>query len=101
MQVIAPLSTLPHWKREFDTWTRCNTVLYHDTAGRVRWPRPWVDAGVMCEREPCRCGVLHHSPDVKTLALWFAGDCWSAGARGNPKIRVVLLGQGFFRGEYH
>ena len=35
-QIIAPLSTLPHWKREFDTWTRFNTVLYHDVGGRVR-----------------------------------------------------------------
>jgi hypothetical protein len=35
-QVIAPLSTLPHWKREFDGWTRLNTIVYHDAGGRVR-----------------------------------------------------------------
>lgn len=31
--VVAPLSTLPHWKREFDSWTQLNTVLYHDGQG--------------------------------------------------------------------
>ena len=27
--VIAPLSTLPHWQREFEGWTDLNVVLYH------------------------------------------------------------------------
>uniref|UniRef100_M4BRS8 Uncharacterized protein n=1 Tax=Hyaloperonospora arabidopsidis (strain Emoy2) TaxID=559515 RepID=M4BRS8_HYAAE len=27
--VIAPLSTLGHWQREFDSWTDLNTVVYH------------------------------------------------------------------------
>jgi chromodomain-helicase-DNA-binding protein 7 len=26
--VIVPLSTLPHWKREFDTWTTLNAVVF-------------------------------------------------------------------------
>jgi superfamily II DNA or RNA helicase len=30
--VIAPLSTLPHWKREFEGWTDMNVVVYHGTA---------------------------------------------------------------------
>ena len=29
--VIAPLSTLGNWKREFDGWTDMNAVYYHDT----------------------------------------------------------------------
>ena len=31
--VLAPLSTLGHWKREFDEWTDMNVLYYHDPAG--------------------------------------------------------------------
>lgn len=27
--VIAPLSTIPNWEREFRTWTELNVVVYH------------------------------------------------------------------------
>jgi SNF2 family DNA or RNA helicase len=27
--VIAPLSTIPHWKREFEGWTDMNPIVYH------------------------------------------------------------------------
>jgi chromodomain-helicase-DNA-binding protein 7 len=27
--VVAPLSTLPHWQRELESWTKLNTVIYH------------------------------------------------------------------------
>ncbi len=27
--VIAPLSTIPHWKREFENWTEMNAIVYH------------------------------------------------------------------------
>lgn len=27
--IVAPLSTLVHWKREFEAWTDLNTVVYH------------------------------------------------------------------------
>ena len=30
--VIAPLSTLAHWQREFMNWTGLNTIVYHGTA---------------------------------------------------------------------
>ena len=30
--VVAPLSTIPHWKREFDGWTNMNCVVYHGNA---------------------------------------------------------------------
>jgi len=32
--VIAPLSTLDHWKRTAEEWTYMNTVLYHDSNGQ-------------------------------------------------------------------
>ena len=31
--VIAPLSTLDHWKRTAEDWTHMNTLLYHDQQG--------------------------------------------------------------------
>jgi len=30
--VVAPLSTLEHWKREFNTWTNLNAIVYHGSA---------------------------------------------------------------------
>lgn len=27
--VIAPLSTIPHWRREFESWTSMNCIVYH------------------------------------------------------------------------
>ena len=29
--IVAPLSTLGHWQREFETWSNLNVVLYHGT----------------------------------------------------------------------
>ena len=30
--IIAPLSTIPHWYREFTGWTNLNTIVYHGSA---------------------------------------------------------------------
>ncbi|OHT13629.1 SNF2 family N-terminal domain containing protein [Tritrichomonas foetus] len=30
--VIAPLSTLPHWRNEFERWTKLNVIIYHGGA---------------------------------------------------------------------
>lgn len=30
--IVAPLSTIPHWYREFSTWTTMNAVVYHGSA---------------------------------------------------------------------
>lgn len=27
--VIAPLSTIPNWQREFEAWTDLNVIVYH------------------------------------------------------------------------
>lgn len=32
--VIAPLSTLSHWKRVFEDWTHLNAILYYDSKGK-------------------------------------------------------------------
>ncbi|KAL3898148.1 MAG: hypothetical protein SGPRY_012903, partial [Prymnesium sp.] len=35
--VVAPLSTLPHWQREVESWTHMNVVVYHgNAAARAR-----------------------------------------------------------------
>ncbi|KAJ8279767.1 hypothetical protein COCON_G00068330 [Conger conger] len=34
--VIAPLSTIPNWEREFRTWTDLNVVVYHGSQGSRR-----------------------------------------------------------------
>lgn len=33
--VVAPLSTLDHWKRTAEDWTDFNSVLYYDEGGRA------------------------------------------------------------------
>ena len=30
--IVAPLSTLPHWQREFENWTDLNVIVYHGSA---------------------------------------------------------------------
>ncbi len=30
--IVAPLSTIPHWLREFTSWTSLNTIVYHGSA---------------------------------------------------------------------
>jgi SNF2 family DNA or RNA helicase len=38
--IVAPLSTLPNWKREFENWSGMNVVVYHDQGGAEgRWER--------------------------------------------------------------
>jgi SNF2 family DNA or RNA helicase len=31
--VIAPLSTIGNWSREFEVWTDLNAIVYHGTSG--------------------------------------------------------------------
>ena len=31
--VIAPLSTLGFWRREIESWTSLNVIMYHDNEG--------------------------------------------------------------------
>ena len=32
--IMAPLTTLQHWKRVFDEWSDLNSVLYYDNRGK-------------------------------------------------------------------
>ena len=31
--IVAPLSTMGHWRREFENWTDANVCFYYDTEG--------------------------------------------------------------------
>jgi len=42
--IVAPLSTIPHWYREFTGWTNLNTIVYHGSAN---------DRSVVRESEFC------------------------------------------------
>lgn len=33
--VLAPLSTLSHWKRTFDEWSYLNTICYYDEESKI------------------------------------------------------------------
>lgn len=39
--IIAPLSTLSHWQREFQSWTDLNAIVYHGTADDRRLIREY------------------------------------------------------------
>uniref|UniRef100_A0A673H5K7 Chromodomain-helicase-DNA-binding protein 7-like n=1 Tax=Sinocyclocheilus rhinocerous TaxID=307959 RepID=A0A673H5K7_9TELE len=45
--VIAPLSTIPNWEREFRTWTELNVVVYHGSQAS----RKTIQAYEMCYRD--------------------------------------------------
>ena len=46
--VIAPLSTIPNWEREFRTWTELNAVVYHGSQAS----RKTIQAYEMYYRDP-------------------------------------------------
>jgi chromodomain-helicase-DNA-binding protein 7 len=31
--IVVPLSTITHWKREFESWSKMTVCLYHDVGG--------------------------------------------------------------------
>lgn len=39
--VIAPLSTIQHWRREFSSWTHLNIIVYHGSAKDREYIREW------------------------------------------------------------
>jgi len=39
--IVAPLSTVPHWSREFTSWTELNTIVYHGSAADREYIREY------------------------------------------------------------
>lgn len=65
--VLAPLSTLGHWKREFEEWTDMNVVYYHDPQGgaearalirEYEWKFPGVQGARLAQRNIYKFNVL-------------------------------------------
>lgn len=46
--VIAPLSTLTHWRREFERWTKLNAIVYHGNAEDREYARE-LDFAYECD----------------------------------------------------
>ncbi len=58
--VIAPLSTIPNWEREFRTWTELNVIVYHGSQAS----RKTIQAYEMFYRDT--------QVRNATLAIWYA-----------------------------
>lgn len=64
--VIAPLSTIPNWEREFRTWTELNVVVYHGSQASRRtiqlYEMYFKDPQVKCLRQTVltRRGTFKH-----------------------------------------
>lgn len=54
--VIAPLSTIPHWQREFTTWTNLNTIVYHGSASDRKIIRE-QEFAFQCDRPRSAVGI--------------------------------------------
>ena len=58
--VVGPLSTIPHWQREFQAWTNMNCVVYHGNA----------DSRALIREKEFRYG-----PHVKVPASQYRFNC--------------------------
>ena len=76
--VLAPLSTLGHWKREFEEWTDMNVVYYHDPQGgaearalirEYEWRYPGPNGVKLAQRGVFKFNVLITSYHV-FMADW-------------------------------
>ena len=76
--VLAPLSTLGHWKREFEEWTDMNVVYYHDPQGgaearalirKYEWTYPGESGEKLAQSHVYKFNVLITSYHV------FLADC--------------------------
>ncbi len=61
--VIAPLSTIPHWKREFEGWTTMNAVVYHGSAAA----RDVIRKYELYHRDPNTHKVILGAPKFNVL----------------------------------
>lgn len=79
--VIAPLSTIPNWEREFRTWTELNVVVYHGSQASRRtiqlYEMYFKDPQVKCWHLCVLC-MLFGGGGYRLKSLW-CGDaliCW-------------------------
>ena len=71
--VIAPLSTIPNWEREFRTWTELNVVVYHGSQASRRtiqlYEMYFKDPQVKCLR---RTVLTHRGTLTRWMFKWFS-----------------------------
>ncbi len=76
--IIAPLSTIPHWQREFTGWTNMNTIVYHGSADNRNIIREYEFA-FECDRPQDGLGFnqrylkkCHHRKASRAEKIWMA-----------------------------
>jgi SNF2 family DNA or RNA helicase len=80
--IMAPVSTLPHWKREIESWTNLNVVVFHgnrvdrDFIRFYEWPY-WNSEGVAIKGQ-CKFDILLCSYEVVLAEpAWIGSVHWS------------------------
>ncbi len=76
--IVAPLSTIPHWQREFDGWTDFNTIVYHGSQQDRKMIREFEFA-FECDRPKVELGYnqkylkkCRKSKETKAQRIWMA-----------------------------
>lgn len=76
--IVAPLSTIPHWQREFSGWTDLNTIVYHGSAKDREVIREY-EFPFECDRPQDSVGMnqrylkkCHHRSASRAEKIWMA-----------------------------
>lgn len=76
--IVAPLSTIPHWQREFTGWTNLNTIVYHGSQNDREVIREFEFA-YECDRPQGGVGInqrflnkCHTKKATKAERIWMA-----------------------------
>jgi chromodomain-helicase-DNA-binding protein 7 len=74
--IVAPLSTIPHWQREFQGWTNLNTIIYHGSQDDRNVIREFEFA-FECDRPQGGVGInqrflkkCHNRKSTKAERIW-------------------------------
>lgn len=87
--IIAPLSTIPNWEREFRTWTELNVVVYHGSQAS----RKTIQAYEMYYRD---AQVKWHTHFIMTVVLLFLLSVWG-NKTSRPEKRETVSRSSFQR----
>jgi SNF2 family DNA or RNA helicase len=64
--IVAPLSTLPHWQREFEAWSNMNCIVYHgnESARSLMRQLEWGEGAKRKGDQAYRFEVLVTTPEI-------------------------------------
>jgi chromodomain-helicase-DNA-binding protein 7 len=76
--IVAPLSTLEHWRREIEGWTNMNCVVYHDNNGKkgrdmmrtYEWYKPSGTSGAAATKMVPKIDVLITTYEIAMQVLF-------------------------------